>query len=157
MNLKLDKSKAIEAYKNGDDAIKSFLIDAYGADVFITDIKERVTSYESACAILGRKALTLKDFEFLGESQSKRQFARHKIATGIEAINEGWVADFENEDQYKYYVWMYNKKRGFSFGVDSYFSRVIAGSDLYAETREKAEIIAKVFLEDYKIYLYGYK
>jgi len=155
MNLKLSLDKALEAYKNGDDTIKKFLIDAYGKDVFITDIKERVTSYEAACSILGRTPLTLSQFLFLGQKEGERQFSRHKIATGIEAINEGWIADFENESTYKYYVWMNNKKRGFSVSVGcDYF---VCGSDLCCESREKMEIIAKVFEYDYKIYLFGYK
>lgn len=157
MNLKLDKEKALEAYKNGNSTIKQFLIDSYGAEHFLIDIKDRVTSYEAACEILGKTPLTLSQFSFLGDKESKRQFARHKIATGIEAINEGWVADFENESVWKYYVYMRNKFRSFSFGVVGGFYRDGVGSDLYVESREKAEIIAKVFLEDYKIYLYGYK
>lgn len=152
--LKLKLEKAISTYKNGDNDTKKLLIDLYGEEHFIADIKDRVTSYEAACKLLARTPLTLDQFLFMGEKAAKRQFARHKISVGIEAINEGWEADFDNESQYKYYNWFYNKKRAFSSGVSGCFTVASDGSDLCCETREKAETIAKAFRDDYIIYLF---
>jgi len=157
MNLKLSLEKALEAYKNGNDTIKRFLIDSYGEEHFLTDIKDRLKGYESACEILGIKPLTIEDFAFLGKDQARRQFSRHKIVTGIQAINDGWVVDFENEDHPKYYNWLYNRKNGFSFVCYAYYyGDCFAGSDLYVETREKAELIQKLFKDDYIVFMFGY-
>lgn len=156
MNLKLSLENAQEAYKNGNAEIKKFLEDSY-PEHFKKDIKLRVTSYEAACEILGIKPKTLAQFEVLfDKDDARRQFARHKIVTGIKAINEGWVADFENENQYKYYNWQYNKKSGFSFCCLYGYYFVDVGSDLYIESREKAEVIQKVFKDDYIVFNFGY-
>lgn len=154
MNLKLTLEKALSTYKNGDADTKKLLINLYGSEHFITDIKDKVTSYESACAILGRKVLSVDDFKQLFGKQAEKQFAGHKIQIGIEAINEGWVPDFDNENQYKYYNWFYNKKRGFDCSVRYYYGVSDLGSSFYIENREKAEVIAKVFKEDYILYLF---
>lgn len=155
-HLKLTLEKALSTYKNGDTETKKLLIDLYGSEHFITDIKDRVTSYEAACKILNRAACTIDDFSFLGPQQAKKQFSRHKISTGIEAINEGWEADFDNENQRKYYNWFYNHNKGFASRTVffSFAGCVGAGSDFHIENEEKAKIIARVFKEDYIVYLF---
>lgn len=156
MKLKLDLENAKLAYKNGDASIRKFLEDCH-PEHFKGDVKEKVTSYETACKLLGIVPKTLQQFEMLFDKEdARRQFARHKIATGIKVINDGWFADFENESQRKYYNWQYNKKNGFSFFCDYSLSFVSAGSDLYIESEEKAKIIQKVFKEDYIIFNFGY-
>lgn len=154
-NLKLELSKAIEAYNNGSDEIKKFLVSAYGEDNFVTDIKLRVKDYESACKILGRDQLTLEQFKFLGDKESEKAFAKHKIETGIKAINEGWHPDFDDHNQYKYYIWMYGKSSGFRSDVYYCCHYSYEPSDLFIESREKAEVIEKIFREDYIKYLFG--
>ena len=153
MNLKLYLDKALEAYKNGNAIIKQFLIDSYGAEHFITDIKDRVTSYEAACAILNIKPLSVKDFEFLGKDKATKKFSEHRITIGIEAINEGWKANFDNESQWKYYVYFLNKSNGFSFFV-LHGSGTSCGADFYIENEEKANVIAKVFRDDFIAYFF---
>lgn len=156
MKLKLDLENAKEAYKNGSADIKKFFENSY-PEHFKGDVKEKVTSYEAACKLLGVTPKTLSQFEQLFDKEdARRQFSRHKIVTGIRAINDGWVADFENENQCKYYNWQYNKNNGFSFGVCHDYDRCFAGSDLYIESEEKAKIIQKVFKDDYIIYHFGY-
>lgn len=155
-HLKLSLEKAQTTYKNGNAEAKKLLIDLYGEEHFKIDVVDRLKDYESACKILNRLPLLIDDFSFLGKDQARRQFARHKIVTGIEAINDGWIADFENEDQYKYYNWLSNRKNGFSFVCDHDFGSCTAGSDLYIENREKAELIQKLFKDDYIIFMFGY-
>ncbi len=152
MNLKLTLERALSTYKNGDKQTKELLIDLYGASHFVTDIKDKVTSYEASCAILERKVLTISDFTSLFGKHAAKQFAGHKIAIGIEAINEEWEPDFENERQPKYYNWFYNKSRGFgSLVIFSYCASPL-GSCFYIENTPKAETIARVFKEDYILY-----
>lgn len=156
MDLKLSLENAKQAYNNGDAEIKKFLETSY-PEHFKGDVKKRLTSYEAACDILGIQPKTLEQFEALFDKEdARRQFARHKITTGIKAINEDWIADFENEDMPKYYNWMYNKNNGFSFVVSSRYCVAFAASDLHVATREKAEIIQKVFKDDYITYMFGY-
>lgn len=153
MNLKLELNKAKEAYKKATTDNKNLLIDLYGREPF-EEVKDILKGYASACDILNRKQLTIDSFSFLGEKQAKKQFARHKIVTCIEAINQGWEPDFDNSNEYKYYVWMYGKKNGFSSGVDYFGSETSVGSDMYCETRENMELIEKICKQDYIEYLF---
>lgn len=152
-HLKLELTKAIDAYKKGSEADKKFLVNLYGSEPFLT-IKDQLKGYSSACNILNRKELTVDHFAFLGDQQAKKQFARHRIQTCIEAINEGWEPDFDNSNQYKYYIWMYGKKNGFSSIVGTYYVSSHVGSDLHLETREKAQLIEKICRQDYIDYLF---
>lgn len=154
MNLKLSLDKAQEAYKKATEDQKELLIDLYGAEHFLTSVKDRLKGYESACAILGKTPLTIDSFSFLGSVQAKKQFARHKVVTGFEAINEGWMPDYDNTSQTKYEIWVEGKKSGFSSGVSRCFIHASVSSDMVAETREKAELIEKVFKQDLIDYLF---
>ena len=154
-HLKLELAKAQEAYKKGTKENQQFLITMYGEEHFLTNIKDRLKGYESACKILGQKELTVDHFAFLGEKQAKKEFSRHRIITGIKAINEGWYPDFDNTNQNKYYVYMQGKKSGFSSSCYYYFFITASvGSDLYIENYDKAKIIEKIFRDDYIIYLF---
>lgn len=151
--LKLKLSRAIETYKTSNESNKQFLINLYGEEHFITDVKDRLKGYSSACVILNRKELAIDHFAFLGSSQAKKQFARHKIQTCIEAINEGWIPNYDNTNEAKYEIWMYGKNTGFSSWV-GYDSGASVGSDLVLQTREKGEIIEKICRQDYIDYLF---
>lgn len=152
-HLKLTKERALAKYKSGTQVEKDFIIALYGAEHFVS-AKDRLTGYSSACVILNRKEVTIDHFAFLGEAQAKKQYARHKIQTCIEAINEGWAPDFDNSNQPKYYIWMYGKNNGFSSFVFSFYCNSVVGSDLHIETREKAELIEKVCRQYYIDYLF---
>jgi len=155
MNLKLELTKAQEAYKKGTSDQQQLLIDLYGAEHFLTDVKDLLKGYASACVLLQRDQLTLNDFKKgRSEKQAKREFARHRISTCIECVNEGWYPDFDNTNEAKFYIWMYGKKSGFSSGVYVIYYGTEVGSDLYCETREKAELIEKICREDYIEYLF---
>lgn len=151
--LKLKLDRALATYNKGNQSEKDFLISLYGEEPFITDIKDRLKDYSSACAILKRKELTVDQFLFLGQSQAVKQFARHKIQTCIEAINEGWVPDYDNSNEAKYEIWQRGKCGSFSSYVDFCYDDTIVGSDLVCQTREKAEKIKEICKEELKTYL----
>lgn len=151
--LKLEKEKAIEAYKNGNDELKRFLINCYGKENFLTDIKDRVTDYESACKELGIEPLTESDFGILPEKDQKRYFNRHQITIVVRALNEGWEPDFQNHSEYKYYNYPYTDgKGGFSFGVADQYYFAYAASDLYYKSYELAEYGQKIMKQQYLDY-----
>lgn len=124
----------------------------------MSDIKDRINSYEDACAILGRKPLTLADFSALPEADQQPFFSLHKITTAIEAINEGHVFDWNNWEERKYYAWWdmetYSDApagSGFSVVVyDDARTDTSVGSRLCTRTEAHTEHLAKVLLDDYR-------
>jgi len=156
MSLNTTLEKVLEAHKNADTNGKKLLEDLYGKQYFLS-IFDRVTSYETACEVLNLTPKSLSQFEQLfNKDQARRQFARHKLQVACEAINEGWVADFENENQYKYYNWMYNKKNGLRLFGTCNFDCSHTSSDLCLETAKKCDHVALHMKSEYATYLFGY-
>ena len=155
--LKTNKEQVLEAYNNADDNGKKLLIDLYGAENFLIKITDRVLGYVSATNVLGIKIKTLEQFEELyDKDDARRQFARYKLTVMAKALNENWKPDFENESQYKYYNWMYNKKNGLVLDFSYTYDDCVIGSDLCLETRDKANHLAKIAKDEYATYIFGY-
>lgn len=152
-HLKLELSKAQEAFKTGNPERKELLISLYGKEHFLFDIKERVTDYESACKELGIEPLTEADFGILPKEDQKKYFNRHVLTIGIRALNEGWVPDFHNHSQSKWYNYPYTDgKSVFSFGCYRSFGVCCAGSDLYLKDQTLALYAQKIFKQHYLDY-----
>lgn len=151
-HLELSLEKALEAYTKGDKARKQFLIDLYGKEHFLTDVKQRVIDYPSACKELNILQLTIDHFAFMG-NDAKRYFNRHQLTIIIRALNEGWEPDF-TDTEYKYYNYPYWKSsiNGFSSRVTSYFYDAVVGSDLMFKNRELAEYAYKIATKQYIAY-----
>lgn len=150
-NLKLSLEKALEAYSKGDNARKQFLIDMYGKEHFLTDIKDRVTDYASACKELNILQLTIDHFACLG-SDAKRYFNRHQLTIITRALNEGWEPDFSNLSEYKYYNYPYQDKNGFSSFVYCDYYDASVSSDLMFKSNELAAYAWKIAKTQYIAY-----
>lgn len=119
------------------------------------DLTQTITDYKTACKHLKRKELTIEDFSFLPESQKENAFARHILLTAIEALNDGWIADYTDYNQWKYEIYGYNYKGGFSFGCDCVIYSAGAGSDFVIKNKETANHIIKHFEPTLKV-IYKY-
>lgn len=78
------------------------------------NIKDRVKSYEDACNELGEQPIT--DFG----NDTKDEIAYKKLKTIAKALNEGWVANYRDGSQRKWFPWFYVSSSGFTFGA-TYF------------------------------------
>lgn len=120
------------------------------------DITKRVKSYADACAVLGIEPMNeevLVKLGFTGE-----EIARRKVGTIAEALNEGWVPNWNDTDEYKYYPYFYIEPNNFSASAGlSYASTANAltnaaasiGSRLCFKTSELARYAGKTFTELY--------
>lgn len=119
-NIVLNKQNVEAAYKVADDNTKAVLTALFGESVVKPvrpeDVKERVKSYEDACEELGIPVVT--DW---GDMKID-EIAYAKLKTIVWALNEGWVPDWEDSDQYKYWVW-FNMS-----DLNQWYSRVVARS-----------------------------
>ena len=71
------------------------------------------------------------------------------------AINQGWVPDWNNSDQKKWWPW-FNLSSGFGFSDSCYYyglASTAVGSRLCFETEEKSDYAANQFMEIYKEFL----
>jgi hypothetical protein len=86
-------------------------------------IKDRVKSYEDACRELGEQPIT--DFG----NDTKDEIAYKKLKTIAKALNGGWVANYRDGSQKKWFPWFYMPSSVFAF-CDAYYeySNPYAGS-----------------------------
>lgn len=153
-HLKLLLDKAQEAYKSANADQKKLLIDLYGKEHFLIDIRERVIDYESACREIGIEPLTVEDFDFLPEEDQSRAFNRHQVVIGARALCGDWKPNFKDTNQAKWYAYFYGESEGFSSVsfCDFYYS--VSGSDLMLPTQELTDHIRKSFKDQFITYLY---
>lgn len=112
-----------------------------------------IKTFEDACKKLGINPDQLPDVALI--EFRKPIIAAYKLMIIYKAINDGWVPDWSNDDEYKYYPWFGILSSGFGFSGTYYdcgnsFSNV--GSRLCTDTREKALYIAAQFEQEYKDY-----
>ena len=71
------------------------------------DIKERIKTFEDAVMILGNDNQAVIDYFAISRTHCANDiFAFAKLRVIAEALNEGWVPTF-NEDERRYYPWFY--------------------------------------------------
>ena len=86
---------------------------------------------------------------------SKMQFI---LETVVECINGGWVVDWSNTKQKKWYVFFSISSSGFGFSYACYDCEAAdtsVGSRLVFESEEKAAYAAKIFIKLYEEYFYA--
>lgn len=146
--INLLDTNVLAAYNNADANGKKLLKNLVNGQVdFDQKITDRVKSYGDACVALGLPVYIFSN----GESPD--EVAYMKLKTIIKALNEGWVPDWENSQEYKYYPW-WQIKGGFElYYVDYYYSTSFVSSRLCFKNRELAEYAAKQFKDLYKDYM----
>lgn len=119
---------------------------------------QEIASYEEACDYLG---LPKSDIAMcVSDKHNKALIALAKLFTIAEAWNkeDGFVPDFSNENQYKYFPWFeYNKDAaGFVFACTDWtaaYASAPVGSRLCFATRERAFDFGKQFEDLYNDFL----
>lgn len=114
-------------------------------------ITELVKSFEDARNMTGRP--DVPDFSNLPTDMRKHFEAQYKMIVIAEALNEGWIPDWDNYDEYKYYPWFEMSPSSFAFGVsysDSTNAIAGSGSRLKFRTHELSEYAAKQFIDIWK-------
>ncbi len=89
-------------------------------------------------------------------SDSKSDIAFKKLKVIIKTLNDGWIPDWNNSNQYRYFPYFDMTSEGFSYYATLYhFSYTAVPSALYLKSKELAEYCAKTHINLYKD-LYGY-
>ena len=114
----------------------------------ITDL---VKTFDDARKLTGRP--NVPDFSNLPTDMRKHFEAQYKMIIIAEALNEGWIPNWDNHNEYKYYPWFEISPSSFAFRVSDFdyaFASAGSGSRLKFRTRELAEYAAKQFIDIWK-------
>jgi hypothetical protein len=152
--LKIDEKKARRLYAESPDWFKGELVAEFGEKFFQEKFWEAIKTFDDACKACGTSEKEFNEkYLKLGLSQDTINYEKAKIC--VAAINQGWVPDFTNDDQRKWYPW-FNLSSGFGFVISDYsyaLTYAIVGSRLCFPTQEQCEYCATQFLSIYKDFL----
>lgn len=114
----------------------------------------QIKTFAQACKKLGLKASqVVPKVAMMPKQHRKSLIATAKLIIIAQALNDGWVPDWNNYDEYKYYPWFYMNKPAFRFDdsacafVNSFSA---GGSRLCYRTRELSDYAGKTFIGLYK-------
>lgn len=152
--LQINRKKALDAYRGADASGKLILETLLGKDALTISITERVTTMQDVCQVTGR------DYDaFMKDMNSLAPHAAGylEICAIAEALNEGWVRDYSNSNQYKYYPWYKYQKgssgRGLSFsGLDCGRSCTAVGPRLVFKSADLVHYAVKTFPNSFDKY-----
>jgi len=113
-----------------------------------------IKSFEDACAKEGVDPTLLPDCSMILEEFREALINAYKLFVIFKAINNGWVADFTNPNQVKYFPWMKVNSSGSGFGFahsvyDFDRSSSHVGSRLCTYDPEVAVYIGEQFAPEY--------
>ena len=74
-----------------------------------------IRSFEDACKKENIDPIALPEVSMIPEEFRKALIAAYKLFIIFKAINNGWVADFTNSNQGKYYPYLWVLSSGFGF------------------------------------------
>jgi hypothetical protein len=113
-----------------------------------------IKTFEDACKKENIDPEKLPDVFMIPESFRKAIINCYKLFIIFKAINNGWIPDWNNSNQFKYYPWfkVLSSGSGFDFSNShSYYAgtATAVGSRLCTDTSEKAIYIGKQFGDEY--------
>jgi hypothetical protein len=117
---------------------------------------KKIKTFEDACERLNIDPASLPDVSMIPEEFRKPIIAVYKLMIIFKAINNGWVANYGDSNQWKYYPWFYVVSSGVGFsgsGCDYADTHATVGSRLCTDSREKALYIAKQFEAEYRDFI----
>lgn len=148
--LTLTDKEALGIYPNAPQELKTILELNWGKPFFSQKITDRINGYLDACSDQGITPLTIDHFSFIPAQYRERMFKHYQQNVIADSLNEGWVPNWKDHSQYKYYPYFKDSGAGFGFSDTDYdywgtLSNV--GSRLYFRTAELAQHAGKIFAE----------
>jgi len=148
--MKLTKEIARKIYPESPGWFKEELEAAFGKECFKKKCFFDIKTFEDAC-----EELDLNANDFITANCLPDEIAYKKLKVIIMAVNQGWIPDWNNDNQRKWWPY-FNLSSGFGFSCSYYGyddTSTAVGSRLCFETEEKSNYVAKQFLDLYKEFL----
>lgn len=113
----------------------------------VVETFESIKTLEDACKVLGEDDEQVKTLRVLQSviGLDRKVVSLQELTVITKALNDGWTPDFDNHNEYKYYLWFYLGKKFRLNDCDCYFSYSCAPASLVHKSREIALYSAKQF------------
>jgi hypothetical protein len=100
--LTIDDKVARKLYPTAAPEFKSVLENSYPIGYFSGKITDRIKTFEDACAEVGEDP---EHDKFTEGTPDEIAFKKIKVIT--KALNEGWLPNWNNSGERKWYPWFY--------------------------------------------------
>jgi len=150
MSLTITQQTAKRLFTESPDWFKKQLVDEFGEENIKPKDFKSIKTFEDAC-----KELELIPDAICNKGDSSDEVAYKKLKVIIRAINRGWIPDWRNSNQQKWFPY-FNLSSGFGFSYSYYYctsANTLVGSRLCFESEEKSNYAAKQFIDLYKEFL----
>lgn len=147
-NIEVPNDLIKRAYNEANAKQKKFIEDHF--EIINSNFK-KIKDYPDVCDALGIDELNENDFKFLPKEQRKKQLALHKLQNIETLLNDGWVKDWKNQSQYKYYPYFaVSSDGGLVFDSCGSYSSCFGDAVGLFKDKETAEFVGKTFKDIYK-------
>lgn len=150
--IEITKDNAIKAFKEADAKGKALLSTLFGEDTFTKVVNGKIETFEEA---LEHQGIDKTDFEESCKGLEKDEIAYKKVKIIAKALNNGWIPDWDNSNEYKYYPY-FDMRSGVGFSGSDYGywnARTCVGSRLCFKSSDLATYAGKQFESIYKDFL----
>lgn len=144
---------------------QDFILDAYNAacadwkeklktkfpDAWPKSIIDKIKTFDDIEAVVGKVVLPYAN-PITKQQVSTNAFVKIQYISRV--LNEGWVPDFNNDNEQKWYPWFQKSTSGWGLcTVYLCYDSACLGSDFFYKSEELARYAATQFLDIYKEYL----
>lgn len=147
-SLSIDEAKLLH---NGASQERKLELEELFPELKPQLITDRVKTYEDALEVLRRD-------HFDENNLYPREIARRKLEIIIEALNEGWIPNLSNHQEYQWYCYLGRSSAGLgcsnSHSSPTYASTLF-GVRLCLKSKELADYIGEQFKDLYEEMLLG--
>jgi len=147
MSLTIEKQKAKKLYPEAPEWLKKELEEEFGKDNLKAEDFENIKTFDDAC-----NKFNVHPGDVFHDKDTPDEIAYKKLKLIARAINNGWVPNWKNENEKKWWPW-FNLSSGSGFSNSDYgYSGTTSGvgSRLCFESEEKSEYTANQFLDLYR-------
>lgn len=154
--LQITKEDAIKAYENASKKGKKLLADLFGEKTFQKNVMERIITLQDVLDELGEKDSDVIEYrKLLAANLSDHIIANQEVVLITKALNEGWLPNWSDSNEYKYVPWFKmndsSSASGFSYHDFVYWrTSSLIGSRLCFKKSELAKYAGSQFVDLYK-------
>jgi len=149
--LQIKKEDALKAHLNAKPNGKKLLENLFGEKVFIKKVTDRIRTIDD---VLEDNNITHKEIDKMFENAPGHLKHQYIAELLCKSLNEGWVPDWNNDNQYKYYPWFKMGSSAFRCdGYDYWNSSSDVGSRLCFKSSELARFAGEQFTDLYKKFM----
>jgi hypothetical protein len=147
--LQIDKANALKAHDEASTKGKSLLENLFGKKVFLKDVKDRIKNFDD---VLKENGISREDFEASCKGLEPDEIAYRMAKLVCLTFNEGWLPDWTNSNEYKYFPWfVMGSSSGVGFSYDvcaTWRTSSYVGSRLCFKSSDLAKHAGKLFEQE---------